>query len=326
MTNNRCHQVDERYPLRWGVGFFVLGVALSEYYSVEFMKRSQSMPEFGRADGFTLIELLVVIGIITLLISILLPVLSKAREASNRVKCANNLRQLGLISFQFAGDHNGRLPEAQDTPLVSGGGFDARWMYTKDYFVLVDNYHMDQRLFICPSSPLAEIGPSGLVYGEGSELAARADLDEIPDNPRTVQAGDEDLTEYWVQMDYQWMGRNVQESASPGVDPNLGAPFEITKVSQKTRMGTTDDSDPPLACDQAWYQVGTGYHFYHGHHWQIPSFDSTPSIYPWYTGTASAQLGDIRINVLHMDGHVESKIPDLHSYQSEVSISRYFFR
>lgn len=60
-----------------------------------------------RSRGFTLVELLVVIGIIALLISILLPALSKAREAANVIKCSANLRQLMTAEILFAQDHYG---------------------------------------------------------------------------------------------------------------------------------------------------------------------------------------------------------------------------
>jgi prepilin-type N-terminal cleavage/methylation domain-containing protein len=60
--------------------------------------------------GFTLVELLVVIGIIALLISILLPALSKARDSAQAILCTSNLHQLGLALSMYIPTNHGRFP------------------------------------------------------------------------------------------------------------------------------------------------------------------------------------------------------------------------
>ena len=70
--------------------------------------------------NFTLIELLVVIAIISILMSLLLPSLSKSRDIARRSTCASNLKQVGIGFTSYAGDFGGLLP-------AKGGGDGPYW-------------------------------------------------------------------------------------------------------------------------------------------------------------------------------------------------------
>lgn len=78
------------------------------------------------ARGFTLVELLVVIGIIALLISILLPALSKARESANKVKCLSNVRQIVMAFSGYTQDNKGAFPFMA---LAGGNPYDEDWVW-----------------------------------------------------------------------------------------------------------------------------------------------------------------------------------------------------
>ncbi len=75
---------------------------------------------FIRARGFTLIELLVVIAIIALLIGILLPSLSGARNSARSVMCLSSLRSLGMAMSFYMDDHRDVIPQSKHSVGFSG--------------------------------------------------------------------------------------------------------------------------------------------------------------------------------------------------------------
>src|SRR5688572_3547199 len=100
-----------------------------------------------RRAAFTLVELLVVIGIIAILISMLMPVLGKAKDQADRVNCQSKLRQLVTAVRLYAHDYKDWIPQTygitdppgpETIPVTTG------WLWKSKLM-------RDKRIWICPA-------------------------------------------------------------------------------------------------------------------------------------------------------------------------------
>jgi prepilin-type N-terminal cleavage/methylation domain-containing protein/prepilin-type processing-associated H-X9-DG protein len=112
--------------------------------------------------GFSLTELLTVIGLITLLGSLLVPVMSKVRAAANNTTCLSNLRQMGVAWTMYVTEQHGRLPDyAWGPPKVT-----PRSAWYGYWTGILDTNGVRDRAILCPAA--GEETPTGENQGYGT--------------------------------------------------------------------------------------------------------------------------------------------------------------
>lgn len=194
-----------------------------------------------KKEGFTLIELLVVVSIIALLVSILLPALSKARDMARRVVCGANMHQIGIAMHAYASENNDKLPE------VDPSGDIGQWLFDVPYIAaeFIRKEYACLEVMYCPSNSLKkkhndellEYYTSHFVY---SNPALRPDPDAaIPGLGRAI-------------TDYFWMMSLVKGCWRETAIYPLGSTFSGKKMfAKKISDGR---SDLPMVTDLVWNQ------------------------------------------------------------------------
>lgn len=257
-------------------------------------------------SGFTLVELLVVIGIIALLVGILMPALSSARESSQALKSLSNLRQLAIGLDMYKVDHHGYYPRhssiAGETTGLPAGSKRPRTRWADDIF---------------PYMQTTEVYRSPLISPDEYEQRMRAPFAHTCDQTGET-GGVLPTTLYWggYGYNYQYLG-NARKPAG-ATKPFHANTARIRRSSETIALADSNGSkngtanwtsegvyaiDPPLMSLQLGSRgsrkssatPGAGNYGYTGGNDGDPAHRATP-----------AERNRKMVNVLFCDGHGEA--------------------
>src|SRR5689334_18264577 len=107
--------------------------------------RMEANPIVPVRRGFTLTELMVVVGLISVLVSLFLPVMAKVRVAASAARCSSNLHQIGIAFSLYLSENNGRAPEyVFNTAQNPDVGWNAYWPG------ILEQHKIKGDVLICP--------------------------------------------------------------------------------------------------------------------------------------------------------------------------------
>lgn len=185
----------------------------------------------GVRRGFTLVELLVVIGIIALLISILLPVLGRARDQANRTACMSNMRQIAMAFVMYANANKDKCPYGARLDNPGNIDLESDWIHWRNG---INNQGVDS----------SAIAPFLNAKGEGLRAILRCPSDRTTDRI-TPSTG---TYAYSYSMNMYFEPRAGYYPAEGGPPIRLSATKRASEkilLAEETSGRSTTGSGPP---------------------------------------------------------------------------------